>query len=179
MCRHRSEINTNKFPTVYQHFYQQDHLTNNVNMMNVFDKNRRRIRSHGLRHYISPKMNDLFINDFLPFIINLLDSLYYNSFTKQVLTLLSLNVPHHSTDLWPSFWILVLTDSFKNDYFFHYLLSTRYRCKYFAYTLHRKNVSNEFPPYFMKTDLFYASVLLSSFVLTFLWLPGPCSLSLM
>ena len=38
-------------------------------------------------------------------------SFYYTFITKQVLILLFLNLPHNYTDFWPSFWILVSTDS--------------------------------------------------------------------
>ena len=40
----------------------------NKNVMNLFDKNLRWKRSHGHRHYISPKMHDVSINGLLPFI---------------------------------------------------------------------------------------------------------------
>ena len=57
-----------------------------------------------------------------------LTTLYYTPFTKQVLTLLFLDMPHHHTVLWPSFWILVSTDSWnqkgqykENDHCLPYL----------------------------------------------------------
>ena len=39
---------------------------NSINVMILFDKNPRRKRSHGNRHYTSPKMHDVPINGLLP-----------------------------------------------------------------------------------------------------------------
>ena len=45
---------------------------NSVNVMNIFNSTPRRRRSHGHRHYTSPTMHGVVINDMLPFIQNLL-----------------------------------------------------------------------------------------------------------
>ena len=41
---------------------------NSVNVMNIFNSTPRRRRSHGHRHYTSPSLHDVSINDLLPFI---------------------------------------------------------------------------------------------------------------
>ena len=41
---------------------------NSINVMNVFNAKTRRKRSHGHRHYTSPKFHDVSFNDLLPFI---------------------------------------------------------------------------------------------------------------
>ena len=43
-------------------------LNNNIHAMNLFDKNSRRIRNHGHRHYTPPQMHDVSIDGLLPFI---------------------------------------------------------------------------------------------------------------